>query len=70
MGDVKFAIPVGLIVGWFNADAWLISLLITFLLAGVVGLIGMVWRKLARTSHIPLGPFMFAGSVITVLIGL
>ena len=69
MGDVKFAIPVGLIVGWYNPDAWLISLLITFLLAGVVSIIGLLTRKLDRKSHIPFGPYMYLGSIITVLIG-
>jgi leader peptidase (prepilin peptidase)/N-methyltransferase len=70
MGDVKFAIPVGLIVGWYNPDAWLISLLITFLLAGVVSIIGLLTRKLDRKSHIPFGPYMYLGSIITVLIGI
>jgi leader peptidase (prepilin peptidase)/N-methyltransferase len=70
MGDVKFAIPVGLIIGWYNPDAWLISLLVTFVLAGIVGLLGLLTRKLDRKSHIPLGPYMYLGSIITVLIGL
>jgi leader peptidase (prepilin peptidase)/N-methyltransferase len=70
MGDVKFAIPVGLIVGWFQPYAWLLSLLLTFLLAGIVALIGLYSRKLDRKSHIPLGPFMYLGSILTLVFGL
>lgn len=70
MGDVKFAIPVGLIIGWFQPDAWLLSLLMTFLLAGIVALIGLYSRKLDRKSHIPLGPFMYLGSILTLVFGL
>lgn len=70
MGDVKFAIPAGLIIGWFQPDAWLLSLLMTFLLAGIVALIGLYSRKLDRKSHIPLGPFMYLGSILTLVFGL
>jgi len=70
MGDVKFAIPVGLIIGWFQPDAWLLSLLMTFLLAGIFALIGLYSRKLDRKSHIPLGPFMYLGSILTLVFGL
>ena len=69
MGDVKFAIPVGLIIGWFQPNAWLISLLVTFLLAGIISLIGLLSRKLDRKSHIPLGPLMYVGSFLTLLLG-
>jgi len=69
MGDVKFAIPVGLIIGWFQPNAWLISLLLTFLLAGLIGLIGLISRKLDRKSHIPFGPLMYIGSLLTLLLG-
>ena len=70
MGGVKFAIPVGLIIGWFQPDAWLLSLLMTFLLAGIFALIGLYSRKLDRKSHIPLGPFMYLGSILTLVFGL
>jgi leader peptidase (prepilin peptidase)/N-methyltransferase len=69
MGDVKFAIPVGLIIGWFQPDAWLISIMVTFLLAGLVGLVGLFAKKLDRKSHIPLGPFMYLGTIFTLFLG-
>lgn len=70
MGDVKFAIPVGLIIGWFNPEAWLVSLLITFLFAGIVALFALFSRKLDRKASIPLGPFMYLGSILTLILGL
>ena len=70
MGDVKFSVPVGLVIGWFYPQAWLVSLLATFLLAGIVALVALVSRKLDRKSSIPLGPFMYLGSILTLFLGL
>ena len=34
MGDVKFAFPLGLAIGWYNPEQWLPAIFITFCLAG------------------------------------
>jgi leader peptidase (prepilin peptidase)/N-methyltransferase len=64
MGDVKFAFPLGLTVGWFAPDLWLIAIFTSFLLAGVVAVIGIAAKRIDRTSHIAFGPYMFLGSFL------
>jgi len=66
MGDVKFAFPLGLTVGWFAPDLWLIAIFTSFLLAGIVAVIGLVAKRIERTSHIALGPYMFLGSFVVI----
>ena len=68
LGDVKFAIPNGLILGWYFPEAWLISIIATFLLAGLVSLLALSVNKIDRKSHIPLGPFMYFGSIIALFL--
>jgi leader peptidase (prepilin peptidase)/N-methyltransferase len=69
MGDVKFAFPLGLCVGWYAADLWLTNIFVAFLLAGLVTGIGIAVRRLDRKSRIAFGPFMFASAVITLALG-
>ena len=66
MGDVKFAAVVGLACGWHGWDTVLVGLAATFLLAAVVGA-GLLWaRRVTRTSHLPFGPFMVAGALLSM----
>ena len=67
MGDVKFAFPLGLSLGWFAADYWLMSILGTFLIAGLVSVFGLATRRLDKNSKLALGPFMFAGTLLTLV---
>ena len=67
MGDVKFAFPLGLSLGWFAADYWLMSILGTFLIAGLVSVFGLATRRLDKNSKLALGPFMFVGTVLTLV---
>jgi len=66
MGDVKFAFPLGLTVGWFAPVLWLIAIFTSFLLAGIVAVIGLVAKRIERTSHIAFGPYMFLGSFVVI----
>lgn len=64
MGDVKFAFPLGLCVGWYSADYWLVAIFISFLLAGLVAVIGLVTKRMTRKSRLAFGPYMFLGTLI------
>jgi leader peptidase (prepilin peptidase)/N-methyltransferase len=66
MGDVKFAFPLGLTVGWFAPDLWLIVIFTSFLLAGIVAVIGLAAKRIERTSHIAFGPYMLLGSFVVI----
>ena len=64
MGDVKFAFPLGLCVGWYSADHWLVAIFVSFLLAGLVAVIGLATKRMTRKSRLAFGPYMFLGTLI------
>jgi leader peptidase (prepilin peptidase) / N-methyltransferase len=68
MGDVKLALVVGLLLGWFGLNAWLIGLLGAFVVGGVIALIALALRRVTLRGSIPFGPSMLAGALIAVLI--
>ena len=68
MGDVKFAFPLGLAIGWYNPEQWLPAMFITFCLAGLVALAGIAFKRTSWRSALALGPYMFAASGFVCLI--
>jgi leader peptidase (prepilin peptidase)/N-methyltransferase len=68
MGDVKFAFPLGLAIGWYAPEQWLPTVFLTFLLAGVVALIGVALKRTSWKSQLALGPYMFLATVIVCAI--
>ena len=64
MGDVKFAFPLGLCVGWYSTDQWLVAIFVSFLIAGVVAVIGLVTKRMTRKSRLAFGPYMFFGTFL------
>ena len=70
MGDVKFAFPLGLIVGWYAPELWLIAIFGTFLRAGVVALVGIIAKRMNRQSKLALGPYMFLSTLLTCVVGM
>ena len=62
MGDVKFAFPLGLAIGWYNPEQWLPAIFITFCLAGLVALTGIALKRTSWKSALALGPYMFVAS--------
>ena len=63
MGDVKFAFPLGLSVGWFCPDLWLVAIFISFGCAGMVAALGLAMKRITPRSQIAFGPYMFFGSL-------
>ena len=66
MGDVKFAFPLGLCVGWYVAELWLVAIFVSFLLAGLVAVIGVLTKRMTRKSRLAFGPFMFVSTLLFV----
>ncbi|MEX2007568.1 MAG: prepilin peptidase [Candidatus Levyibacteriota bacterium] len=63
-GDVKYAILMGLILGFPNI---VVGLYLAFLTGAMVGVILILWRKKKlRGSTIPFGPFLVAGTVLSL----
>ncbi|GAA1782438.1 A24 family peptidase [Actinomadura chokoriensis] len=66
MGDVKLSGVLGLCLGWFGLDAWVLGLLATYLLGGLAAVGIMIVRR-TRKGEFPFSPYMLAGTLIAVL---
>lgn len=67
-GDVKLAGVIGMICGFISPMNIFWASLIAFLLGGLVSAVLVVSKRATATSHIPFGPFMLTGAVITLFI--
>jgi leader peptidase (prepilin peptidase)/N-methyltransferase len=68
MGDVKLALVIGLLLGWFGLNAWLIGLLAAFVVGGLVALVALLLRQVTLRGSIPFGPSMLAGALVALLV--
>jgi leader peptidase (prepilin peptidase)/N-methyltransferase len=68
MGDVKFAAPLGLVLGWFGWTVWVWGLLAGFVVGGLVSLVALALRRVSLRGSIPFGPSMLAGALVAVLL--
>lgn len=66
MGDVKLAFPLGLFAGYHGWETAVVALAAAFLLAGAVGVLLLVLRRITRHDHLPFGPFMVAGAWLAI----
>lgn len=66
MGDVKFALALGV---WLGLPQMLLLLFLSFLLGGVAGTVALAcgWKK--RKDAIPFGPFMAIAAFFSLLYG-
>jgi leader peptidase (prepilin peptidase)/N-methyltransferase len=69
MGDVKFAFPLGLTVGWYAPGHWLTSIFVSFLFAGSVAMLGIALNRISRKSRMAFGPYMFLGTIVILGLG-
>ncbi len=68
-GDVKLALVLGAVLGWYG---WVIVLVGTFagyLLGALYGIALMLAGRASRETRIPFGPFLLAGAFAGVLLG-
>jgi len=60
-GDVKLAIFMGLFLGYPNI---IIAIYIAFIVGALVGLMGMISKKMTKKTQIPFGPFLILGTFV------
>lgn len=65
-GDVKFVVPLALLVGW---PSILVVLLTAFVVGAVVGLAMMATGRAQLKKPIPFGPFLVIGTVVGLVWG-
>ncbi|WP_438854777.1 prepilin peptidase [Agromyces sp. M3QZ16-3] len=68
MGDVKFALPLGLVLGWFGWVMWVAGLMGAFLVGGVVAIVALALRRVTLRGSVPFGPSMVAGAVLALVV--
>jgi leader peptidase (prepilin peptidase)/N-methyltransferase len=67
LGDCKLAAVLGTGMGWLSWNAVLAGTSLTFLLGGIVALLGIALGRWTRKQHIAFGPFMLAGTLLALL---
>lgn len=65
-GDVKLALPLGLLVGWPDVLVWLFS---SFFIGALVGVVLILTKKAAFGKPIPFGPFLIIGAAVSLIWG-
>lgn len=65
-GDVKFCLPMGLLLGW---PEMLVGVFISFVIGAVVGVFLIALGRKNMKAHIPFGPFLVLGTVIGLVYG-
>ncbi len=69
MGDVKYAVSIGLLVGWLGGLHLVVFAYGTILAAVLVALVLLALGKARLASRIPFGPYLALGAMLTILAG-
>lgn len=68
-GDLKLALSVGLLTGWFGFLPPVYALLATFLLPLPYAIIGVIRRSRgAQVPDVPFGPYLVAGGLLAAVV--
>lgn len=68
-GDVKLALGLGAVLGWYGWGTVVLGTFAGFLFGGLYGLVLVLMRRAGRKTFIPFGPFLIAGAYVGLLIG-
>ena len=68
-GDVKLALGLGAVLGWYGWPTVMVGTFAAFLLGALYGGALVVVRKAGRKTAIAFGPFLIAGAFLGLLVG-
>ncbi|MGW1062975.1 prepilin peptidase [Streptomyces aureus] len=68
-GDVKLALGLGAMLGWYGWSVVVLGTFAGFLFGGLYGMVLVIARRAGRKTSIPFGPFLIAGAYVGLLIG-
>ncbi|GGN86082.1 prepilin peptidase [Streptomyces albiflavescens] len=68
-GDVKLALGLGALLGWYGWSVVFLGTFAGFLFGGLYGMGLVMVRRAGRKTSIPFGPFLIAGAYVGLLIG-
>lgn len=66
LGDVKFAFPMGLVLGWPRT---FVGVILAFVIGAAVGIVLLALKKKTMKQVVPFGPFLILGTAIALLWG-
>jgi leader peptidase (prepilin peptidase)/N-methyltransferase len=66
-GDVKLALSIGAVLGWFSWLGMWAALLLAFVIGGVWGLALLVTRRAGRRDSFSFGPAMVLGAALALV---
>ena len=66
-GDVRLSPLLGAFLGWWSLPAVFTGFFLAFLLGSLIGLAMIVAESSSRSRAIPFGPFLAAGTILTVV---
>ncbi len=67
LGDVKYSIATGLVIGWYAPSQWFLSIMVSFFFAAIVSVFLLATKRMTKTDRIAFGPYMTAATVIVAL---
>lgn len=68
MGDVKYAVPLGLVLGCYSPDAWLVAVMLSFALSAAVSVALLALGRLSLRDRLAFGPYMTIATVAAALL--
>ncbi|MFC8428026.1 prepilin peptidase [Streptomyces sp. NPDC057253] len=68
-GDVKLALALGAVLGWYGWGVWLIGTFAGYLFGALFGIVLILVRRAGRNASIPFGPFLLTGAFVGILLG-
>jgi leader peptidase (prepilin peptidase)/N-methyltransferase len=67
-GDVRYALAVGAAAAWAGWLALYVGIFLATLMAALVGLALLALRRASLTTQLPLGPFLYTGTLVAVML--
>lgn len=68
MGDVKFAGLIGMLLGWFGVEAWVLGVIAASVLGGLIAIGALALGHVTLRDSLPFGPSMLCGALLAVLL--
>lgn len=68
-GDVKLAVGLGAVLGWYGWGTVMVGTFAAFLLGALYGGLLVLLRRAGRKTAIAFGPFLIAGAFLGLLVG-
>lgn len=67
-GDVRYALAVGAAAAWVGWLVLYVAAFVASLFAAMVGIGLIVVRRATLTTHLPQGPFLYAGTLLSAVV--